>query len=324
MENEPVEKAEETPELDLAYKDKKEIAKGGVLGFFIGLAIIVPGVSGSTVAIIFRLYEKLLYAIGNIFNRFKKCIRFLIPILFGLVIGVVLGFLGVQHLLEILPFATVALFAGLMAGSYPSVTDQVKGTKKKPLYICLFVLGIAIPVAIALITAFLVPGAGSLENLSWWHYPVFLILGAVISVTQIVPGLSASALLMAFGYFTPLMESVSLEYWRQNPLVFAVYACLAVGFILGLVGFSKLLSMALKKWHDAMFFLVSGLSLGSIISMFCNSETIDVYKSWGDGIEWLDLGLGIALFIVGLVAAYLFVMYERKHPEEPEKEKPAS
>ena len=44
---------------DLRYKDAKEVGKGGLLGFFIGLAVIVPGVSGSTVAIIFKLYDKL-------------------------------------------------------------------------------------------------------------------------------------------------------------------------------------------------------------------------------------------------------------------------
>ena len=57
-------------EPDLKYKDGKEVAKGGLLGLFIGLAIIAPGVSGSTVAIIFKLYDKLIYAFGNVLKRF--------------------------------------------------------------------------------------------------------------------------------------------------------------------------------------------------------------------------------------------------------------
>ena len=48
--------------------DKKSFFKGSLLGFFIGLAVIVPGVSGSTVAIILKLYDKFLYAVGNLFN----------------------------------------------------------------------------------------------------------------------------------------------------------------------------------------------------------------------------------------------------------------
>ena len=52
-------------ELSLKFANRKEVLKSALLGAFIGLAIIVPGVSGSAVAIIFRLYEKLLFALGN-------------------------------------------------------------------------------------------------------------------------------------------------------------------------------------------------------------------------------------------------------------------
>ena len=55
----------------LEYQDSKEILNSTILGFFIGLAVIVPGISGSTMAIIFKLYDKLLYAIGNILKKFK-------------------------------------------------------------------------------------------------------------------------------------------------------------------------------------------------------------------------------------------------------------
>lgn len=120
---------EEEP--DLRYRNGKEVVKGGVLGFFIGLAVIVPGVSGSTVAIIFRLYHKLLYALGNIVRRFKKCIRFLLPIALGLIVGFVLGFLAIQRLIEISPFTIIGLFAGLMLGAFPAVYDEVRAEKRR-------------------------------------------------------------------------------------------------------------------------------------------------------------------------------------------------
>ena len=117
----------------LKYKDKKEVLRGGLLGFFIGLAIIVPGVSGSAVAIIFRLYDKLLYALGNLLRRFRACVRFLLPVAAGAVIGLLLGFFAVQRLLDIAMFAVVGLFAGLMLGSFPAVYDEVRAEKKTPL-----------------------------------------------------------------------------------------------------------------------------------------------------------------------------------------------
>ena len=64
-------------EIDLEYKSKSEVFKGGILGLIIGLAIIVPGVSGSAVSIIFGMYEKLLYSISNLFKSFKSCFKFL-------------------------------------------------------------------------------------------------------------------------------------------------------------------------------------------------------------------------------------------------------
>lgn len=64
-------------ELSFRYENRRQVAKGGILGFFIGLAVIVPGVSGSAVAIIFKLYEKLPYALGSFFRKFKTCLLFL-------------------------------------------------------------------------------------------------------------------------------------------------------------------------------------------------------------------------------------------------------
>ena len=59
-------------EIALIKYNKKTWCKSALLGFFIGLAVIVPGISGSTVAIIFKLYDQFLYAVGNLFKKFKK------------------------------------------------------------------------------------------------------------------------------------------------------------------------------------------------------------------------------------------------------------
>lgn len=300
-------------EMSLAYADKKEVAKGGVLGLFIGLAIIVPGVSGSAVAIIFRLYEKLLYAFGNIIKQFKKCIRFLVPILIGAVIGLIVGFLGVQALINIIPFAIVALFAGLMLGAFPAVTDQIKGEKITVPRAALFLIGLAVPIAFSAISCNIATGDAVLENAQWYHYILFLVLGYVVAITQLVPGLSATAILMMFGYFTPLVNSISIIYWGTNPSVFIIYACLAVGFIAGLLTVSKGMSKLLEKRRAPTFFTVAGMSLGSIITMFYNTDMLGVYSGWGVGFMWWELVLGIVLFIGGVAAAYFFVRYERKH-----------
>ena len=298
-------------EPNLKYKDGKEFCKGGVLGFFIGLAIIVPGVSGSAVAIIMKLYEKLLYALGNLFKKFKKCLLFLIPIGIGAAAGFILGFFGVYKLLNLMMFAIVALFAGLMIGAYPAIYDQIKGEKRTPTRMALFIAGVLVPIAISVISVFANDGTRSLENLQVYHYIIFLILGYAVSLTQLVPGLSATALLMMVGYYTPLLNSVMN--WQTNPAVFAVYACLILGFVAGLLTISKGMSALLQRHKTATFYCVAGLSLGSIVTMFFNPEIYEVYCGWADGERfWLDLLVGAILLVVGIFAAYMLVRIERK------------
>ena len=305
-------KEQKSAAMDLRYQNGKEVFKGGVLGAFIGLAVIVPGVSGSAVAIIFRLYEKLLYALGGIFRRFKESARFLLPIALGGIVGLAAGFFGVRFLLNLLPFAIVALFAGLMLGAFPAVTDEIKGEKPTPLRIILFLLGLLFPIGLSALSVFGTPDMLSLENLAWYHYLLFLLVGYAIAVTQLVPGLSATALLMTFGCFTPLMNSVSLTYWQENPMVLLVYACLAVGFILGLLTFSNGLSRLLEKKRAPAFYTIAGLSLGSIVTMFFNPEIVEVYESWTiSAAMWRELGIGMALFGIGIIAVTYFVRYER-------------
>ena len=305
--------AQESLEIALIKYNRKTWCKSALLGFFIGLAVIVPGISGSTVAIIFKLYDQFLYAVGNLFKQFKKCFLFLLPIGIGMVLGLLLGFFTVEKLLAILPFAVVGLFAGLMSGAFPAVKDEIKSETKTAGRILLFALGLAVPVAISLVSALCSSGGHSLENLQWYHYIAFLALGYVVAVTQIVPGLSASAVLMIFGYFSPLVGSVHLSYWRQNPQIFFVYLCLAVGFAAGLFTFGKALDKIFEKKRVPAFFLIAGLSLGSAVTMFFNPDVYEVYRGWAAGQPFAaDLAVGLALFAAGLAAAYLFVRYERK------------
>ncbi len=166
-------------ELSFRYENRRQVAKGGILGFFIGLAVIVPGVSGSAVAIIFKLYEKLPYALGSFFRKFKTCLLFLLPIAIGLVVGFVLGFFGVRELLHLLPFAAVALFAGLMTGAYPAVTDQLKGARPQKAHIVLFLVGLVVPILIS-------AGERSLDHPGAGQYILFLVLGIVLFAIGVV------------------------------------------------------------------------------------------------------------------------------------------
>ena len=315
--------AQENLEIALIKYNKKTWCKSALLGFFVGLAVFVPGISGSTVAIIFKLYDQFLYALGNLFKKFKQCFIFLLPIGIGIVVGVLLGFIAVKELLDLLPFAIVCLFAGLMCGAFPAVKDELNGAKPTRLRIALFCIGLLIPVALGATSAFLSGGAESSVNVfdkvQVWHFALGLFVGCAVGLTQIVPGLSASALLMAVGWFSSLVDSVSMTYWKSNPTIFLVYAALGVGFLGGILGFSKLLTVIFQKARHTAYSMIVGLSLGSILSMFCNGDIMEVYYSWGAGTAQnpvLDIILGAVLFVFGVIGAYALVKYQRKKDAE--------
>lgn len=296
--------------------NRKTWSKSALLGFFIGLAVIVPGISGSTVAIIFKLYDAFLYAVSNLFKQFKRCFFFLLPIGIGILIGLAVGFFTVQKALEYIPFAIVGGFAGLMSGAFPAVKDELKGAKITGGRIALFIAGVCLPIAVALLSVFFSGGAGK-DFSVWWRIALCLPVGAIVGLTQVVPGLSASAILMSIGYFTPLVESVHVSYWKENPIIFLTYAALGIGFLIGIFFSSGVLTKAFEKARQTAYFPIVGLSLGSIAAMFCNVEIFAVYKEWAQkGISQKDLWLGVALFVVGAVIAYLLVRYQRKKDAE--------
>ena len=285
-----------------------------LLGVFIGLAVIVPGVSGSTVAIIFGLYASLLYAIGNILNDFKRCLLFLIPIGIGAAIGFLGGFLIIQRVFGEYMFTVVCLFAGLMIGAIPALTAELKGERVTPLRGSLLGVGVLIPLAVGAVS--IVLGSASVGSESFSAFPPYLFLlylplGAVVSATQIIPGLSATAILMACGQFRPILNSLHLDYILENPAVLGLYLCLVGGFGAGIIIISRIFSAILARHRAATFFLVVGLSFGSIASMFLNPDMWEIYTAWAGGVSPLmDLLIGIPLGIVGFVLSFLLTRYE--------------
>lgn len=295
----------------------KSFAVALVLGIIIGLAVIVPGVSGSTVAIMFGMYTALLYAIGNILGDFKRCLAYLLPIGIGAVVGFVGGFLVIQRVFGEYMFIVVCLFAGLMCGAVPALTAELSGEKKSAPRLLLTFVGILIPLAIGGLSILLESGADN-SAATFTSFPVYLFLlyvplGAIVSATQIIPGLSATAILMACGQFAPILNSLHLDYILENPIVLLLYFCIGGGFLAGLVLISRGFSKIIEKHRAPTFFLVVGLSLGSILSMFLNPDMWTVYTDWSAGASpVLDLALGIPLLIVGFVASLALTRYELK------------
>ncbi len=301
----------ETVELD--FKSKKQWLKAAVLGFLIGLAVILPGISAATIAIIFGLYSKMIYSFGNIFKQFKKCFLFLLPIGIGAVIGFVIGFFFVREVFEVQPFIVICLFVGLMIGSFPAVKDEIKGVKWNKKRILLFIIGISIPIIIGVMSIFLQVSSSDGIVATPTIIILYFAMGFVVSLTQIVPGLSCSALLMAFGQFGAILASMHFGYFKENPLVLLPLVLLIIGFLIGIVVFSKLLNKLFEKRRNDTFIIIVGLSLGSIVTMFLNPDIYDIYSNWTSSAEvFKNICIGIVLIAIGFMISYLLVRYQRK------------
>lgn len=316
---------EKKPVQDIDCPIKAHTAKSWIaaliLGVFIGLAVIVPGVSGSTIAIIFGLYTGMLYSLGNILNDFRRCLKFLFPIGVGAVVGFVAGFLVIQKVFDLYLFQIICLFVGLMIGAVPALTREIKGAKITPLRGVLFAVGVIIPLAIGAISIML--SSDTASTATYTDFPVsriiaYLPLGFIVSVTQIVPGLSATAILMAFGQFRPILNSLHREFIFENPQVILLYGALGIGFLAGIVCVSRLFSAILAKHKTTAFFMVIGLSFGSIASMFLNTDVYTVYTSWiaNRSVPWATVAVAAVLLIIGYVGSLALTKYELSHSKE--------
>lgn len=305
--------------LDLKYKSLREVLISIFVGFSIGLSVIVPGISGSTIAIIMKVYDKMMFSFSNLFKKFKLCFVFLLPIGVGVLLGVILGFVLVKLLLDLIPFITICFFVGLMAGTYPILLKEIKGEKANIDNKILFTVGIIVPLAVTSVS-FFVGADKSLSGLGFGNYVLFIVIGMLISLTQIVPGLSATVLLMMFGYYTSILNGIGRELFSDAKLML-VYVCLVVGFAIGILLFSKVIDRLLNTKRKPFFFVICGLSLSSMVSVFFGNDCAKIYGAWSGTAMAVDLIVGVLALALGFFATFLMYLYDKKKEAKAEETK---
>ena len=313
--------------------------------FFAGMAIgtgaAIPGVSGAAIAVIFRVYEDIIGAVNNFRKRFGWAIAVLIPILLGVLLAVgiciVLFHLAFKHLM----FVLMCLFAGFLIGSFPGITDEVKGEKINRRAIILIIIGFIFVIGLGVLSVVMgLKGSpvGDLfkDPIPWWLYLVLIPVGAVAAVALTVPGLSGSLILLIIGFYRPLVDSaetwakelVNGDFTHTLPLV-GVIGCFAVGCLIGVVVVSKIMNILLKKWRKETFFTIIGFIAGSIFVLFFNLEIYNYYCAWaGQVIEnvkqimpmWLEMIIGFLVLALCAFLSYLLVITQRKRALQEKNE----
>ena len=301
-------------------------------GFGIGVGSAIPGVSGGTIAIIFRVYESLIWAINHLFKEFKKAIVILLPILIGLILGMVPTIVLMDKALEGFLFGVICIFAGFIVGSLPKITGEIKGKPTKLVYIVILLISLSITILLGVGSILSkVDVSSHFTSPEVWFYFVLIPVGFVSSIALVVPGISGGMVLVLLGFYAPLINStvdIAKEClqgdWSHFGTQFGLLVCFGIGVIIGFFVVSKLMNFLLNKYRVASFYGILGFVIGSIIALFLNFEIWEYYQLWVNGSQGylkkeIEIPLGIALFIICIVLSYLAVRYENKHNQDKEE-----
>lgn len=262
----------------------------GIKGFLIGLANIIPGVSGGTMAITFGIYEELISIASNIFKNFKKNMSFIIPIGIGAILSIALLSNVITIALDKYKIATPLLFVGLILGGFPTIYKKIGKKLVKTKNIIPFIVTI-------LLMIFIYVGIRDMNNVDFSNidilgYFILFIVGMVAAITMVVPGISGSFVLMLIGYYEPIVETIS-ELTKFNNIIsnLLILIPFGIGIIVGIVSVSKLIKYCLNKYEEQTYSVIIAFVLSSIVLI--------IYPLFGIGCTILELIVGIVLLLIG-------------------------
>ncbi len=235
-------------------------------GMAMGIAEVIPGVSGGTIAFITGIYEKLLNTIKtfapSLIGIFKddgisgvwSAINgtFLVTLLVGMATGVIIGVFGVTHLLDTYPEMLWAFFFGLIISSAIFIGKQVKGWGIQE------IIALFIGTAVAYYITVASPAQG---NEALWF--VFL-SGAIAISALILPGISGSFILLLMGMYSIVLPTVRTALTTFDKESLLIVGTFAAGCLVGLMTFSRVLSWTFKNYKNPTLALLTGFMLGSL------------------------------------------------------------
>ena len=242
-------------------------------GILIGIGKILPGVSGSLIAISLGVYYKSIHIIGNIYKINKNDLIFLSNLLIGICISIVLFSKLIINLLNIYYIQTMLLFLGLITGC---INGLIKIIKKDLNFINIIFL--LFPLLIILLINII----NIKINISINYFTIFF-LGILESITMILPGVSGTALFMylnIYQYILGLMSTITL-----NSIIFIT------GIIIGFILFSKVISIILLTYKIKLLYVITGLMISTILIILKDTLNCDY--------DFRSLLIGTILFVIG-------------------------
>lgn len=230
---------------------------GFLKGLALGVAAIAPGISGGALAVIFGLYDKITYFIAHFTRNFKENVLYFLPVGIGGVVGVLVFSKIIEYLFHFYEVEVKYAFIGLMFGTIPFVVKEANKKGYKQRYLIPFV----ITLSITFLAAYFENNEVNIIMKSGTAPLSLIIYGIIIGFGTIIPGVSASIILMFIGAYEIVISAIS-------NIQISMLFFLATGFVLSILLFSKIICMLFEKAYGITYYAILGLVLGSVISIF--------------------------------------------------------
>ena len=274
-------------------------------GMVIGLANIIPGVSGGTMMVSMGIYDTLIYCITHLFKQFKKSVMTLLPYVIGMVAALVgLSFI-ITAALENYALPTNMLFIGLIFGGLPAILAQIKGEKKGVPGVILFVLFAAFIIFLEVIRK---ENTANVQ-LSVLEVIKLFLMGVIASATMVIPGVSGSMMLMLFGYYHPIIDSVkglttSLASFDMSAILanVGILVPFGIGIVVGIFAIAKLIEVLLAKWKGLTYCAILGLVVASPAAILMGLDY--------SGVGVMTVLVSIVTFAAGFAIAWALAKKE--------------
>ncbi len=234
-----------------------------IKGFILGIANVIPGVSGGTMAVSMGLYELILSSIGNFFKDIKGNFIKLLPIILGILVAIVSTSKLVTYALTNYKAQTLCLFIGLIFGGVSLIMRKIKGKGSKTNYLIFFVIFFFV-ISLNFLKTGLIEI--SFANMGIIDYLLLLLIGFIASSAMVIPGISGSFILMVLGYYDKIIYTVStitdFSKLGSNLLILVPFG---IGVIIGIVFMAKLITNLIKKYETKTYFAIMGFVLSSVV-----------------------------------------------------------
>ena len=236
--------------------------KDVLVGTLVGIVSMLPGASGATIAVIFGIYERLISDLAEIRERLFKDLKFIIPVGIGIVFGLFVCAFGLKALMDQWEVPMMFFFAALILAQVPDVRSLGDDGQPMTAYNwAALVIGFAVMLVFLWISL-----SGNGVDRTVDGFAVWLLVGIILAVSKLAPGVSGSTILLALGLFTPFMDAMTA--FDMSALIPG-----GIGLLIGVLVFARVVDYFIRNHRKSTYMVILGLTVGSIVTVSIEAAT---------------------------------------------------